>query len=278
MHAAVLCGIGIMQFLWAPGISMLFPSMLITMSASWFIGKKWGFGMALVAALAELASPLFAGTPPAGVFGPVWNFIATLFANILIAHLAEYTRRHREAERDLIRKDYLTGIDNIRSFYDEGSMELERCRRNRTPITIVYMDIDDLESLNDTLGHRVGDRALQSIAAAIKDAVRITDIVARIGGDEFAVLLPGGDFSQSSTVITRLQETVMSLLTAKRWPISVTTAGITYLSIPDSIDHLLKGAEESMDIAKQSSDTPVRHTVVTKLQLIVGEENQKKGS
>jgi diguanylate cyclase (GGDEF)-like protein len=272
LHAVVLIGIGLAEYFFTPAISMLLFYVIVIISASWFIGKKWGIAGAVIAALTELAArlPAIAVAP----FALVWDLITILALGILLADLIVYTRKHMEAERDLIRKDYLTGIDNIRSFYEDGALEMERCRRNRVPLTIVYMDINDLESLNDALGHRVGDRALQSAASAIRDSVRMTDIVARIGGDEFAVLLPGGDFSQSSTVIERLHTAVSNVLSDKKWPVTVTTAAITYLSVPDSIDHLVKSAEESMMIAKQSGTNAIRHNVVTKLQLIVGEESQ----
>ncbi len=275
VHVVILAGIGVFEYFAAPGVSMLLFYVTVTAAASWSIGKKWGTATGAVAAAVELAVRAAAGTD--APLSLAWDVLTILIVCVAVARLVFYTRRHIEAERDLIRKDYLTGIDNIRSFYEDGVLEMERCRRARVPLTIVYMDIDDLESLNDALGHRVGDRALQSVAATLKDSLRITDIVARIGGDEFAILLPGGDYSQSTTVIRRLQSAVTGVLAGKKWPITVTTAAITYLSIPDSIDHLIKGVEESMTIVKQSTDDPVRHTVITKLQLIVGDEQRHQG-
>lgn len=276
IHIVILFVISIIGHILRPGLSMLLFYIMVTVSASWFIGKRWGVAASLTAAAAELTVRLVAGPWPTGAFVPAWNFTATLLANILIAYLTEYTRIHLKAELELIRKDFLTGIYNLRAFYEEGTLELERCRRNGVPLTIMYMDIDNLESLNYTLSRRAGNHALQSIAAAIKNSIRITDILARTGDDEFTVLLPGGNFNQASSAISRVLTVVKDVLADKKWHISVTTAAITYLSIPPSVDHMIKEAEESMKIAKVSADHNIRHTVVSKLQLVMGKKNQKQ--
>lgn len=89
--------------------------------------------------------------------------------------------------------DWLTGLANRRGFEERSARELSRVRRDRTPLTLVLVDIDHFKAVNDRSGHEAGDRALLAVAKVLSDSVRRHDLVARLGGDEFGVLLVGGD-------------------------------------------------------------------------------------
>jgi diguanylate cyclase (GGDEF)-like protein/PAS domain S-box-containing protein len=113
-------------------------------------------------------------------------------------------RKHMEEElRHLSSHDLLTGLYN-RNFFE---VELERIQKSRNiSVTILLMDLDGLKSTNDRLGHQVGDELLKRVAAHLKEVFRSSDIVARIGGDEFAVLLPDTDPASAQSLLGRLRE------------------------------------------------------------------------
>lgn len=98
--------------------------------------------------------------------------------------------RSQAALHELAQTDELTGLANLRAFRIRLDEESKRARRYRMPLTCVMVDVDQLKSINDGLGHDVGDRAIAAVAGVLREELRETDFGARCGGDEFAVLLP----------------------------------------------------------------------------------------
>jgi diguanylate cyclase (GGDEF)-like protein len=104
----------------------------------------------------------------------------------------------------LARVDALTGLYNRRVFEERLNDEQSRARRSGSPLTVLVLDIDCFKSINDTRGHAAGDEALRELAALFGRALREHDTVARIGGDEFAVILPGVAREEALSVATRI--------------------------------------------------------------------------
>ena len=124
--------------------------------------------------------------------------------------LIELARRCEELHqlRDLAGRDPLTGAANRRTFEEELAREVARHRRTREAFAVILVDVDDLKQRNDCHGHQAGDTALTALVHAAIRTVRETDVVARIGGDEFAVLLPGSNQAGATALAARLREAV----------------------------------------------------------------------
>jgi diguanylate cyclase (GGDEF)-like protein len=273
-HAILIAIVSYVDYRLDSTISLIILYILPIASVSWLLGKYSGIFVSILAIIPELTVSLFTMASPDGLFINVWNITCKLGIYILIAYLMSSVKKLRESERDLVRTDFLTGINNISYFYELGDVELERVRRSGIPLTIVYIDIDDLRSINDTFGFLEGDRLLQLVAKSIKCNLRITDTAARLDSDEFAILLPGSDFNNSEIVIKRIHRILNDVINGNNWPATVTVGAVTYLSAPESIDHLVTHAEELMYTAKQTGHNNIMHNVITKLQLIVDEENR----
>jgi two-component system cell cycle response regulator len=116
--------------------------------------------------------------------------------------------RHRlvMALRSLSLMDDLTGLYNRRGFSDLGSQYLELARRTDREVTLVFLDVDRFKTINDTLGHHIGDRALRKVAEVLRTTFRRSDIIARMGGDEFAVLAMQLSEDDPAAIVTRLRE------------------------------------------------------------------------
>ena len=132
-------------------------------------------------------------------------------ASALARAVRHAIERHRllSALRSLSLIDDLTGLYNRRGFSDLGDQYLKLAKRSGRGVTMVYLDIDRFKTINDSLGHHVGDRALLKVADILKATFRRSDIVARLGGDEFGVLALEASRESSELLIERLRESVV---------------------------------------------------------------------
>src|SRR5204862_1518345 len=106
--------------------------------------------------------------------------------------------------------DPLTGLANYRSLAESLEREIERARRYGQPLSLITLDLDHLKTINDEHGHDAGDHAIRLVAQVLKGAVRSFEIVARQGGDEFAVLLPNTNAPEAARLAKRLRAEVAS--------------------------------------------------------------------
>ena len=113
-----------------------------------------------------------------------------------IAKILDKLRRDAET-------DGLTGLVNHRVFQERLRIEVKRAQRHRRPLSLALVDIDGFKLLNDTFGHQIGDDVLETVAGQLASVLRVNDIAARIGGDEFALLLPGDGRSMRRTGLRR---------------------------------------------------------------------------
>ncbi len=119
------------------------------------------------------------------------------------------TNAHKyDAIRRQVVTDHLTSLYNRRYFMNRAGEEIERSLRYQAPLSVLMVDIDHFKAFNDTYGHATGDRVLQTVARALQDALRTTDICARHGGEEFAVLLPSTPGENAYYVADRVRRTL----------------------------------------------------------------------
>ncbi|MDZ7779566.1 MAG: diguanylate cyclase response regulator [Gemmatimonadota bacterium] len=130
--------------------------------------------------------------------------------SLLVRSLRHAVERHRlfSALRSLSLIDDLTGLYNRRGFTDLGEQYLKLARRSGRGVSMVYVDLDRFKTINDSLGHHVGDRALAKVADILRATFRKSDIIARLGGDEFGVLALEASDESSESLVERLRESV----------------------------------------------------------------------
>ena len=126
-------------------------------------------------------------------------------------HSALWVQGVIDALCDLSSKDALTGLANRRSFEMTLEREIDRVARSGEPALLLTLDIDYFKSVNDTHGHNAGDLVIQAVARAVAHVVRPMDTVARVGGEEFAIILPNCATSMGLTVAERVREHVADL-------------------------------------------------------------------
>jgi diguanylate cyclase (GGDEF)-like protein/PAS domain S-box-containing protein len=117
-------------------------------------------------------------------------------------------KRVEAALLKMTQHDPLTGVANLRYFHQRAAEELSRARRRGTPLSVVMFDIDHFKAINDEWGHAVGDRVLQHLCTSVQGTLRQTDVFARVGGEEFAVLLPEADSRGAFVFAERLRKRI----------------------------------------------------------------------
>ena len=157
--------------------------------------------------------------------------------------------------------DYLTGLSNRRHFIDEGEAELARAIRYKKPLSLMMLDIDFFKLVNDTYGHKTGDFVLQRISGLFKEALREIDIIGRLGGEEFAILLPETDLDKAIEVAERVRELIESSEIALEigLPLHATVSiGVTTLMNSEiNIDMLLHQADQALYESKKTGRNKV---------------------
>ncbi len=179
----------------------------------------------------------------------------------LLADVTEKRRMLKELQ-ELARNDGLTGLYNRRYFVELGQRELLRAQRQDTPLSLVYFDADHFKRVNDTYGHDAGDRVLQDIARIGREHLRDLDVFGRIGGEEFAVLLPGTSGRDAIFVAEKLRRafeshTVRTPQSCIRFTASFGVAGYQDRNI--SLDDMLKNADSALYEAKRSGRNTISY-------------------
>lgn len=156
--------------------------------------------------------------------------------------------------------DMLTSLNNRRAFFNLGKQALHLAERNATPLSLVMFDLDHFKHINDQYGHAAGDQVLQQIAATATKQVRASDILARLGGEEFALLMPQTRLDQACLLAERLRQRFEQLtLTFQGHSLYCTASfGVSCTSKGDTnLDTLLAQADRALYDAKHSGRNQV---------------------
>lgn len=165
---------------------------------------------------------------------------------------------------ELATTDSLTGLHNRRYFMDTATQEFERARRYQTPLSLLMIDADRFKSINDRFGHHIGDEVLKALAMIGQRQLRETDLFARLGGEEFAILLPQTDLADARVVAERLRQTIAEhTVDTEQGLLNFTVSlGLSSLSpVTADLDDLLRQADVALYQAKQNGRNRVEPTL-----------------
>jgi diguanylate cyclase (GGDEF)-like protein len=171
--------------------------------------------------------------------------------NLLIRSILFGIERHKhwKSIHQLSLIDELTGLQNRRGFFALSNQLLKLVKRSEHQVFVLFMDLNGMKTINDTLGHDVGDEALKQTAQILRDTFRETDVIARLGGDEFAVVAEVSNQYNKDKLLARFQSNVDAFNQKNNNPYTVSvSAGIVLVdkNNPETIEDLLKQADQLM--------------------------------
>ena len=162
----------------------------------------------------------------------------------------ENARRFREA-RQLADLDALTGLHNRRYFHETLARECARAHRYERKLSLIVFDLDDFKEINDRIGHLAGDTVLAEAAERVRDVVRTADIACRVGGDEFAVILPESSLNDADQLYRRIQNAVSSRPLGQAGKLYL-SAGVAELRAEDDPMAFFQRADDALYRAKEA--------------------------
>jgi diguanylate cyclase (GGDEF)-like protein len=184
--------------------------------------------------------------------------------------------RFREA-RQLADLDALTGLHNRRYFHETLAREVARAQRYSRLLALIVFDLDDFKAINDRIGHLSGDAVLAEIAERVRDVVRTADIACRVGGDEFAVILPESSTADADQLYHRLRGAVSSRPVGQAGRLFL-SAGIADLLPDDDPTSFFERADEALYRAKELGKGQVFQAGAPALSAAPDEPTQQPGT
>jgi diguanylate cyclase (GGDEF)-like protein len=254
--------IGVIRFLTGPEFALsLFYLLPITL-ATWYAGRWIGIMVSLASAVSWLVADLNMLPAFSSAWIPYLNETFRLTVFLIITLILTKLKRAMDNHKALARTDPLTAVPNRRAFYDLAEMELNKARRYQSPLSVLYVDIDNFKQINDRLGHHIGDMLLYSAANMIKSNIRAIDIIGRFGGDEFVILLAQTGPDSVALVARKLKDKLSNLMENNNWPVTFSIGAVTFESAPESVEQLIIAADKQMYNAKNNGKNRIHYKVI----------------
>jgi diguanylate cyclase (GGDEF)-like protein len=259
--AVVFLGtVGLVDYVTGRDVSLSVFYMAPIALTTWFVNRRTGAVFALLSTFTWFIADDM-GRPHIQPLVPYWNTIVRLGFYLVMVVILAKLKLTLEHERNLSREDPTTGIANPRAFFEWASREVERSRRFNRPVTLLYIDCDDFKSINDNHGHATGDDVLREVGQAMQRVVRDIDFVARVGGDEFVVLLAETDAAGAHVAVRRLQELLSREMAGRGRSVTFSVGAATFAGGPTTVEEAIREADSLMYSAKTSGKNTAKFAV-----------------
>jgi diguanylate cyclase (GGDEF)-like protein len=238
-------------------VQLHFLYVLTIAFASWFVYRRAGIYIAILCDIVVLAADVIGGRQYSAPWILYWNFLMRGGLFIFVALALSQFRVRFETLSELAGRDILTGLPNVRAFYDLTSREIDNAL-SLQPLSLAFVDIDGLKWINQRLGYATGDQFLCMIAQTIKQNVPRPELVGRVGGTAFAVLLPNVTSQQASAILEKIQKNLKEERRKYAQPVTFNISAVACPKAPRNMAELMHEAESRMTRMKGSSKDSIQ--------------------
>jgi diguanylate cyclase (GGDEF)-like protein len=249
--------IGFIDYLTGPNITFSLIYLLPVTLIAWFNRKQLAIIASFICGATWIIADFAAGRFSSNLTAYLWNFITRLIFLLIVAFLLSLLKQTLQHERELSRTDPLTHALNVRAFMEIAEREIIRSERYHHPFTLLYLDVDDFKLVNDNFGHSAGDALLHQIVKIIRSCIRGSDSIVRVGGDEFAVLLPETEPAAAHLVANKIQDSLIRSARESNRPVTFSIGVLTCIQAPPTVDKLIELADRLMYSVKNKGKNGV---------------------
>ena len=260
--ALMLIGVGD----WFASGSLLEFSVFFVLPVSyfaWFLDRRAGLVVSVLSAASIIIINLKSPVHIINNRAAYWNGLIWLAFFSLVTFLVADLKALHMRERELARVDDLTRVATRVALYEFAGIQINLARRSSSPMTLAYLDLDSFKEINDRQGHATGDKVLVMVAQIMRKSIRDTDLVARMGGDEFALILPNTGRDAAKKVLEKLLKLLTRSMRQHRWAVTFSAGAVTFLTPPENIHEMIKRADKAMYSVKQAGKNHLRQEEVT---------------
>ena len=251
--------LGLLDQLESHYLSLLIFYLIPIVLATWFVGQRGGFVILGVSIFSWVSDDIVSSYSYLRPVVPYWDIATKAIFCVFFIRLLYALKISLKREKDFARIDYLTGIANRRHFFELSGREISRGNRYNRSTTLAYLDLDNFKAINDTFGHKAGDKLLTVVAETIESSIRVSDIAARVGGDEFTVLFPETGAVASKIVMERVQRNILESMEKYKWPVTLSIGVVTCSRKSCSFDALMSLTDNVMYAAKKDGKNAIRY-------------------
>jgi len=227
--------------------------------SAWFLNRRATRVFMALAVIRIFIEPAFSpdGWTYADIASCTIHSLVVIASGLVIQGLRDvFDREHQRA-----RMDRLTNVLNTHGFYEAVEAHFQEIRHAFHPFTLIYVDLDHFKQLNDTRGHLEADRALKAVGHVLRQATRKPDIVGRMGGDEFAIILRNTGADMGFAVAERLRKRLDAEMKRRGWFVTASVGCMAFHSTPTNVHTALNATDELMYRAKNAGRAQVATAV-----------------
>ncbi len=256
LAAAMIIGLGFLRVATDAEYAFTSVSIIPVIVAAWCCGRNPGTLLAALAAVSWAIGDFAANKVYSSEWIPAINATTRAVTYVAVVLIVSWLKDLLTQVEHMAAHDHLTGLLNRRAFGDFGAEEIERSRRYKHSLALIFIDLDNFKKLNDSQGHHAGDKALQATAQALRHVLRASDVLARLGGDEFAIILPEIDYESAAETGQKIVSAIRRAM--QEYPPVSASVGVAWYRTPGQrFADMLHGADALMYEVKQQSKSGV---------------------